>query len=237
MAFTRTLTTRRVSNVVDVKETVRNLSRRDLPFTMSQHVTLGPPFLEKGVTVFDMPAIRCQTFPGKFGAVQRLRQNAPFEWPTGPGTDGRRVDMRMIGREHKKSSDFTANLIDTRRTQGWFTALNPDQGVLLAYVWDRADFPWVGNWEENYCRKGNPWAGKSLTRGMEFTNTPFPEGLRKAVDMGRFHGIPTFRWLPAGGTVEYSYSLLFVSVPPDVRGVADLESKPGGFTLDLIRGE
>jgi hypothetical protein len=235
MEFIRTLTTRRVSNIIDVREEVRNLSKRDLPFTMCQHVTVSAPFLEKGVTTFDMPATKCHTFPGKFGDIQRLKQNTSFVWPKGPGAKGSRVDMRMIGKEYRKSSDFSAQLMDPKKRDAWFAAVNPKLGLLLAYVWRRSDFPWVGNWEENYGRKGNPWAGKSLTRGMEFTNTPFPVGLKKAVTMGKFHGQPTYRWLPAKGKVNVEYSIVLASVPSYVKGVASIERSPNGFGMDLMR--
>jgi hypothetical protein len=105
---------------------------------------------------------------------------------------------------------------------------------LVAYVWRRADYPWVGNWEENYGRREKPWAGRSLTRGMEFANTPFPIGLRRAVDMGSFQGERTFRWLPARGRVEFVYDILMQWVPVKTRGVADIRRSGNGFEIKLI---
>lgn len=233
MELTRTLRTRKGSNAVQVREVVRNLSRRDLPFTMCQHVTVGPPFLEKGVTVFDMPATRGHTFPGRFGDSQRLCPDQAFTWPHGPGAAGRRVDLRMIGREFRRSSDFTTQLIDPRRRDAWFSAVNPRQGLLLAYVWRREDYPWVGNWEENFGRQSAPWSGRSLARGMEFANTPFPVGLRRAVEKGRFHGLPTFRWLPARSSAEFRYDILLLWVPEKTRGVADIRRGGRGFEVQL----
>lgn len=234
MRYVRTLTSRKGSNVIRVKEQVRSLSARDLPFTMCQHVTVGPPFLEKGVTVFDMPATLGHTHPGDFGPVQRLKQDKPFAWPKGPGSKGEKVDLRMIAKKYRVSSDFTTQLMDPKRDDAWFTAVNPKQGLLLAYVWDRADYPWIGNWEENYARKEKPWAGKSLTRGLEFANTPFPIGLRPAVDLGTFHGQPTFRWLPARKTVETSYSIVLKPVPRNAKGVADVRRAGNGFEFDVV---
>jgi len=237
MAFRRRLSTRRGSHIVRVNEEIRNTSRQDLPFTVCQHVTLGPPFLEKGVTVFDMPATKCHTFPDVFGPKQRLEPDMAFEWPKGPGTNGRKVDMRTIGKEYRRSSDFSAHLMDTRRDDAWFSAVNPRLGVLLAYVWRRRDFPWLGNWEENFARKEKPWDGKSLTRGMEFTNSPFPVGLRSAVSRGRFHRQPTYRWLPARGRMCMEYSILMQPVPEGVKGVADIRASRRGYTVDFVPGK
>jgi hypothetical protein len=141
----------------------------------------------------------------------------------------------MIGREYKTSSDYTANLMDPRKEDAWFAAVNPKLGLMLAYVWRRVDFPWIGNWEENYARKQKPWAGKALTRGMELANTPFPTALRNAVSMGTFHGLPTYRWLPAKGEIELEYSIIYAAIPTDVLGVKNITRSRGGFGIDLLR--
>ena len=236
MGFRRTLTSRAGSNIIHIKEQVRNLSRRDVPFTMCQHVTVGPPFLEKGVTLFDMPATKAHTFPDVFGDRQRLKTGKAFKWPDGPGARGETVDMRLMDKRYRVSGDFSTQLMDPARSDAWFSAVNPKQGLMLAYAWKRDDFPWVGNWEENYGRKESPWNGKSLTRGMEFANTPFPVGLRRAVDMGEFLGEKTYRWLPAKGKYEVEYDIILEPVPPNCKGVADIrrKAKAPGFVVNLL---
>ncbi|MCE9615467.1 MAG: hypothetical protein K8T26_14445 [Lentisphaerae bacterium] len=236
MRLTRTIAARRDECAIRVHEEVQNLSRRDLPYTHCQHVTIGPPFLEKGVTTIDMSATQGHTFPEVFSPAQRLKMDAPFTWPMGPGAHGEDVDLRRIDRRYRHSSDFTTQLMDPRREHAWVSALNPRLGLLLAYVWRRADYPWLGNWEENHARHTVPWAGRTLARGLEFANTPFPQGLQNAVNRGRFQGQPTFRWLPARGKVATDYTILLMPVPKDATGVVDIQSAPGGLTVDL-RGQ
>jgi hypothetical protein len=233
MSFVRTVSAMRGCSVVSVREEIVSRSRRDLPFTMSEHVTFGPPFLEKGVTVFDMPATKAHTYPIHFEDNPRLKTNTAFKWPAGPGIRGEKVDMRMISKSHRKSSDFSTQLMDQKRKDAWFSALNPKLGLLVAYSWSREDFPWIGNWEENYGRKLAPWNGRSLTRGMEFTNTPFPMALRATADRGRMHGLPTVRWLPARGRLTFSYSIIMAPVMPDVKGVRDIRQEDGRFSIEL----
>jgi hypothetical protein len=235
MKVSRTLSARQGESLVRVHEVVRNLAPVDSPFTMCQHVTFGPPFLEKDVTVFDMPALKSNTFPGKFGDPQRLASDRAFTWPRCPGADGRVVDLRTIGSEWKASSDFSAQLIDQKLEDAWFAAVNPRLGLLTAYVWRRRDYPWVGNWEENYGRKNLPWAGKSLTRGMEFTNSPFAVGLRRAVDMGRFNGVATYRWLPAMGQLTFDYEIIMRRIAPTVKGVAEIQRQGRDFRVLFAR--
>ncbi len=239
MRLERILTLDRGSCIVRIRERISNLARCDVPFTMCQHVTFGAPFVEPEVTIFDMSATQGRTFPGVFGDPQRLKSDTAFAWPDGPGVKGR-VNLRTMGRN--KNSDFYTNLMNTasrgtgrKQEHAWFSAVNPKQGLLMAYVWRRSDYPWLGVWEENLARKSAPWSGKSLTRGMEFANTPFPVGLRKAVDMGKFQGQPTFRWLPALESVTSEYSLLALPVDAACRGVAAISPAPSGFRIDLIK--
>lgn len=233
MRVERTLSLRRNSNVVHVDERVKSLARYDRPFTMCEHVTFGPPFLEKGVTLFDMSATEGHTFPRVFGKPQRVRVNTAFQWPSGPGLRGD-VDLRLYPRSGRSSSDFTAQRMDPSRPDAWFSATNPRLGMLVAYVWHRKDFPWCGNWEENQARQSPPWNGKSLTRGMEFANTPFPVGLREAVNMGRFMNEPTFAWLPARGGLDVTYSILVVPLAGPCRGIEDIRATSRGFEIDAM---
>lgn len=234
MEFRRTLTLKKGRTVIRVRETVRSTACCDRPYTMCQHVTLGPPFLEKGVTVFDMPATKGHTFLWPFEKTQRMKQNAAFVWPKGPGIKGKAVDLRTIGREFKRSSDFSTQLMDVKRADAWFSALNPAKGLLLAYVWNRADYPWVGNWEENFGRKRAPWAGKSLTRGMEFSNTPFPVTLRQMVEMNKFQGQPTYRWLAAKSMAQFDYDILLVPVSKDAKGTKNITRTKAGLIVELV---
>ena len=228
MRFERTLAMKRNARIVDVTEKVTNMSRKDTPFTMCQHVTFGPPFLEPGVTLFDMPATRGATFPGEFSKAPRLKRKADFTWPMAPGIKGK-VNLRTLGKG--KSSDFSAQLMKPGLEKSWFSAVHPGMGLLVAYVWNRADYPWVGNWEENRARDFAPWSGRSITRGMEFANSPFPVPLREAVNMGRFQGEPTFRWLPARSSLEFRYSIIMAAVEKGCGGVRAIKPDRGGFAI------
>jgi hypothetical protein len=234
MTFSRTLSSSAGSSVVHVKERISSTLRRDVPFTMCQHVTLGPPFLEKGVTMFDASATRSHTFPGHFEDRPRLKQDAAFTWPDAPGAKGETVDMRQMARTYRVSSDFSTQLMDPRQDDAWFSAVNPAKGLLVAYVWQRGDFPWLGNWEENYGRKSAPWSGKTLSRGMEFANTPYPTNLQDAVARGRYQGQPTFRWLPARKSITVDYDIIALPAPRQATGVESITRRKSGFDVGVM---
>ncbi len=178
-----------------IRESVTNLSSTDRPIAWTQHVTLGPPFLEKGVTQFRSSATKSKVFETPFGAHDYLEPGAEFEWPGG-------LD---VCNGAGKSSAFTTHLMDPAREEAFFTAFSPAHRLAFGYVWKQADFPWMGIWEENHSRTQAPWNGRTLARGMEFGVSPMPETRRAMIDRGRLFGIPTYRWLPAKGTLEVEY--------------------------------
>ena len=185
-------------------EVVENLSSTDRPIGWTQHVTLGPPFLERGSTQFRASATRSKVFEGDFGAAAYLQPGAEFDWPAAPRTAGGTSDLRVYN-SAAVSGAYTAHLMSSAREHAFFTAFSPSLGVAIGYVWKQADFPWLGIWEENCGRNNPPWNGKTITRGMEFGVSPFPESRRLMVDRGQLFGVPSFRWFPAKGRLQAEY--------------------------------
>jgi hypothetical protein len=176
----------------------------DRPIGWTQHVTLGPPFLETGRTEFRVSATRSKVFESAFGVADYLRAGAGFDWPAGPRIDGSAADLRTFT-SAPTSSAYTAHLMDETCARAFFVAFSPSARLAFGYAWARADFPWLGIWEENRSRASAPWCGRAITRGMEFGVSPFPEIRRAMVDRGRMFETPTYRWLPANGTLEATY--------------------------------
>lgn len=154
-----------------ITERVTNLSPLDRPIAWTQHVTLGPPFFEPGITAFEAPTTQSQ----------------PIEEGTG----------------------YTAHLLDPSKQHGWFIAHSPAWGLDFGYVWSRGDFPWLGVWQENRGRTHTPWNGRTITQGMEFGVSPFPETRRRMIDRGELFETPCYRWLPANGSLIVNYYAAF----------------------------
>jgi len=192
-------------DVVHVRETAGNLAGIDRPIGWTQHVTLGPPFLEPGVTEFRASATRSQVFDGTFGVGDYLEPGATFDWPDAPLAGGGRTSLTRLT-PAASSSAYTAHLMDQTRRGAFFLAYSPRHRLAFGYAWQTSDFPWMGIWEENHSRTQAPWNGETLTRGMEFGVSPVPESRREMVERQRMFGVPTYRWLPAqaAATVEYA---------------------------------
>ncbi len=206
--FERTLKLQ--ANAVEIAESVESLASFDRPIGWTQHVTFGPPFVEPGVTRFEMSATRSMAFEGAFGAHDYLEPGAVFDWPGAPRIGGGAVDLRTFN-SAPQSSAYTAHLMDPSLDEAWFSASHPLLGVTLEYRWRRVDFPWLGIWEENRSRSAAPWNGRTITRGMEFGVSPIPETREQMTARGPLFGERTYAWLPAKGRLEARYLARFVT--------------------------
>jgi len=223
--FARSISLDAKHPVVYCEEQAHNLSPYDRPISWNEHVTFGPPFLECGITTFDMPATRGKVCPADFSERMFLLPNAEFDWPGAPTKDGRRSNLRTM--PDQCFGHYTAQLLDPNLRIGFISTCNPRQSLLVVYVFQRADFPWVGNWEEHNNRTAAPWKGKTICRGMEFSTTPFAIPRRETVDQGRLFGEQTYRWLPGKSGVTLRYLILLFKVPIDFGGVKQVTLQSG----------
>jgi hypothetical protein len=194
---------------VRIHESVENMTACDRPIGWTQHVTLGPPFLRKGLTQFRASATRSQVIEEGFGADDYLIAGSAFDWPFAPRIDGGTADLRRFTGADP-SSAYTAQLMDPAIVDAFFVAFCPATRLAFGYVWTRCDFPWLGIWEENHSRQGPPWNGRTLTRGMEFGVSPMPETRRAMTERGRLFDVPAYRWLPAKSRVDVEYCALLL---------------------------
>lgn len=185
-------------------EVVENLAGADRPIGWTQHVTLAPPFIERGSTQFRASAGRSVALGGDFSPANYLKGGVEFGWPNAPLKDGGTCDLRVF---HKAtvSGAYTAHLMDPEKEHAFFTAFSPSLKAAVGYIWKTRDFPWMGIWEENCSRTHAPWNGKAITRAMEFGVSPFPESRRQMVERGKTFDVPGFRWLPSKGRLEAEY--------------------------------
>jgi hypothetical protein len=205
--FTRKITLS--GNVIQFDESVVNTSSLDRPIAWTEHVTLGPPFLERGSTQLRAPGTRSYS----------LDTGSEFSWPIAPLPGGSQQDLRVFT-DAAESGGFTTHLMDPSQDRAFFFAFSPRSSVLFGYVWNRADFPWLGIWEENHSRKQPPWNGETLTRGLEFGASPIPESRRKMIGRNNLFGVPAYRWAPAGTPLHVRYYAFITSakaIPEDLN--------------------
>lgn len=184
-------------------ETVTNVSGSDRAIGWTQHVTLGPPFLARGMTEFRASAGRSKVFETRFGADDYLVEGAEFEWPLAPTRDRGVADLRLFDGA-PRSSAYTAHLMNGEPS-AWFAVFSHALHLTFGYVWRSADFPWMGIWEEHHSRMAAPWNGNTMTRGIEFGVSPMPETRLAMLERGSLFGVPAYRSIGAGESISVDY--------------------------------
>jgi hypothetical protein len=229
LRFSRRIKIAPRSNVVMFSETVENLSALDRPIAWTQHVTLGPPFLESGLTQFRLPATRSKAGDASFNDnLGPYVPDAEFEWPWCPLKNGGKEDFRVYTKG-PVSAGFSTHLMDPCRPQAFFLAWSPTSKVLIGYVWKQTDFPWMARWEEHRLRTAPPWNGNGITCGMEFGVSPLVESRRQMVERGSLFGVPAYCWVPARGKVSVEYCAFITAVEKIPESVV----WDGEFNIDL----
>jgi hypothetical protein len=190
------------NETVIFNETVTNLTALDRPIAWTQHVTLGPPFINSG-TELTFPAEKSRTFedPSLDGGV--LAAATDFTWPYAPLQSGGTLSLSAFGGP-EPFSRFTTHLMAPGERAG-FAAFSPQHQLLIGYQWARADFPWLGLWQENKMRTVAPWNNRAVTCGFEFGVSPFPEPRRNMISRLPVFEAPGYRWLPALGSASVTY--------------------------------
>ena len=198
------------SRIAAINESVENLSGWDRPIAWTQHATLGPPFLEKGRTQFRITATKSKVVEHDFtGGKGYMKIGAEFDWPRIQCVDGSQEDMQTMT-NRPVSGGYSTHLMDPAKDEVWFVAWSPTHKLAFGYVWKQRDFPWLGIWEENHSRTQKPWNGETLTRGMEFGVSPFPENRRAMIERGTLFGVPGYKWVPAKQSIAAQYRVFLL---------------------------
>jgi hypothetical protein len=232
-AFTRTVRMVQGENVVYVESQLENLLGFDRTVNWGEHATVSSPFVEPGVTVFDLSGTRGRTDPARKagqgppsepGNTPSLAPDQEFTWPIAPGLDGKTIDLRLTpGNPH--NGDHFGTLMDPSRDLEWATVINTKKKLILGYLFRREDFPWMHTWI------ADPPTLK-LVRGLEFATQPFPSSHREAVTKGPIDGVPNYRWLPAKSKITTKFLMFYARVPDGFTKVDDVRMENGQIIIE-----
>jgi hypothetical protein len=211
-------------NLVYVTSVLESLISVDRPVSWAEHATIGPPFMEKGKVVVDMPATSCRVRPFKPGDIPgHLVYGKDFTWPMAPVIGGGEADIREIPTDHNWL-DLASCEMDPSRTFAFVTALHLEKHLLYGYLFRREDYPWVMSWM-------NFTGDDRAARGMEFASQPFDISHRETVAMSPLFGAPTFRWLPGKSKIETRFVIFYTRVPEVFTMIDDVTLKDGKLTI------
>jgi hypothetical protein len=211
-------------NLVYVTSVLESLIDVDRPLSWAEHATIGPPFMEPGKVVVDMPATRCRVRPFKPGDIPgHLVYGEDFNWPMAPVVGGGQVNIRKIPTDHNWL-DLASCEMDPSRSLVYVTALHLEKHLLYGYVFRRDEYPWLMSWM-NFTGEAH------AARGMEFSTQPFDISHHDTVAMSPLFGVPTFRWLPARSKLENHFVVFYTRVPEAFTMIKDVTLKDGKLTI------
>ncbi|MEW5975632.1 MAG: hypothetical protein AB1898_07485 [Acidobacteriota bacterium] len=216
--FVRTLSLLKGHPVVYFDERAENLTSLDRPVGWCEHVTVGPPFLEKAVTVFDASLT--------VGRMLGDASGASVQWPEGRAE--KVINLRTV-RDIPQSGFVNNFLVDPTREFGYFTAVNPKMNLLLGYLFRRQDFRWLNVWEANIPASANQ--PPMLTRGLEFSNTPTHGSLKALVKVESLFDTPAFEWLDARSSLSKKFCAFTARTPDGFLGVQQIQIKDDALEI------
>jgi hypothetical protein len=224
--FTRTFRMVDGENIIHVQSVLESHLGFDRPVNWAEHATIGAPFLAPEVTVVDLAGKRGKTLlhPAKQALPLRLASFQDFEWPMAPQTSGPPVDLRAVPAK-PNSLDHITCLMDPTRRLVWVTAVNTAKQLIIGYIFKRAEYPWLQDWEMYP-------ASLRMARGLEFASQPFDVPRREAIQMSSLFEAPTYRWLPAKSKIETRFLLFYAKTPQGFRKVDDVKLEGGKLIVE-----
>ena len=129
-------------------------------------------------------------------------------------------------RTDEEENYVTTHLFPDTATYGWVVALQPEQGLILGYIWRLSEYPWINIW--NHYADGQP-AAKGLEFGTTGIGAPYEQLIMKDT---RFKGQTSFEYIDAGETLEKSFAG-FMLPAPNVSSIEDIEVRDGQIILYL----
>ena len=222
LSMHRTLKLDDTNAVLTVKEEIKNVGKLGRVYNIVQHSTYAPPFLDESVLA-DTNV--------KKGFTQLGRMPTPEEpvvyWPK-TVFEGRLFDFRRLIDDI--GPGVVSYVFDDDVRYGWATACNPPKGLLIGYIWDTAEYPWLNFWYQVED-------GKPAARGIEFGTTGLHQPFKILLKKNMIFGRPLYEYIDAEESIVKSYTMFLALIPTDYRGVADIGFGDGVITLKEHGGD
>lgn len=190
-----------------VEETVANINPLSRLYNIVQHPTLAAPFLDEH-TLID-----CNAAQGFDQANYKNIAAHIIHWPEAGDQKGQVINLRKATCSYNAVYSF---IVQPGATHGWITAYSPTHRLLLGYVWNRNDYPWIHLWR-HYSE------GKIQYLGTEFgtagIHQPFEEILATAVNL---FGEPTMKFIDGGQSISRRFLSFTYVTPVGYSGVENI---------------
>ncbi len=137
------------------------------------------------------------------------------QWPFGIMED---MDTMNVSKPDKAYSSVFSFTIKKDAKFGWITAYNPENNLLIGYLWKREDYPWISLWQD-FDEKGS-----INYRGLEFGTTGMHKSYKEIIEEGnhRVFGEDSYKYIDAGEKQSRSYLAFMGNTPAGFTGAGDV---------------
>ncbi|WP_319415325.1 DUF4432 family protein [Marispirochaeta aestuarii] len=168
------------SSVLEIKETMTNLSDQVLDTMWGQHPAFGPPFVDDSCHI-DFPPCRCTTERSEPWPESKIHYAVEFDWPNAPLRDGGFRDLSVIPAPDARLTEL---VFLHGFNEGWYGVTNGNKKVGFGLRWDASLFPYLWFWQVFGGFSDYPWFRRNYNFALEPFSS-FPEsGLLKAIENG-----------------------------------------------------
>ena len=204
----RLMTLDKENAVFKVTENVTNINPLGRLFNIVQHPTLAAPFLTSETVV------NCNADHGFNYMLNKKPLDYAVQWPFGVMED---MDTMNVSKPDKAYSSVFSYTIKRGAEFGWITAYAAERNLLIGYLWNQDDYPWISLWQD--------FDGDNIRyRGLEFGTTGMHKPYKEIIAEGnhRVFDEDSYKYIDAGETQTRSYLAFMSETPAGFTGVGDV---------------
>ena len=205
------------SPVYTVNEEVTNTNPLGRLYNMVQHPTLAMPFLDHATI------INCNAEIGFDYNFGKEPEKYVSNWPMGICQNMTTINLSTT--EQAYSSVFSF-IVKKGAKLGWVTAYSPTYHLVLGYLWERKDYPWINLWQDWH-------EDKIRYRGIEFGTTGIHKPFSQIIEDGNWKVFEenTFEYIDAREKLCRRYLSFLCKVKPGFQGVDEVSISNGGISI------
>ena len=122
------------------------------------------------------------------GGSMPFPEEPPAYWPKAV-FEGQLFDFRLL--KDDIGPGVASFVVDENDRYGWATACNASKGLLIGYIWNTDEYPWLNLWY-------SVTDGKPSARGIEFGTTGLHEPFGVLLEKNTVFGRKIWEYIDAG---------------------------------------
>ena len=216
MSLTREICLFKDSSICKVTDRIKNENKFGKLYNIMQHPCISSPFLDTSVIV------DCSASTGFMNTKESETIPGPLSsWPMIESKDTQ-VNLRVMN----DTNTMVANFISEKdNIHGWSCVSNSSRQLMLGYVWNTAEYPWIRVWRR--FKKEAPY-GMSI----EFSTTPLAIPFGDILKVGNLLDTPTIEYLDPDIEVEKTFYMFLSKIPHDFTGVKSVSLEKNQLVIE-----